>query len=106
MDKEAFTKRVLEALENLVTLKIVTVVGTYDAKASQPGPGTKMMRTRLNLLDGDRVTEIDPEFASGALAPLRDYHAQMEKQGNDIIKANIETIEKLIGMLAKLDVKK
>ena len=102
MDKEAFAKKVLDAFENLVTLEIVTVVGTYDSKANQPGPGAKMMRTRLNLLDGDKVTEIDPDFATGPLASLRDFHAQVEKQGHDIIKANLETIEKMLGLLDRL----
>lgn len=102
MDREAFTRRVLDAVENLVTLEIVTVVGTYDAKTNQPGPGAKMMRTRLNLLDGDKVTEIDPELATGSLASLREYHAQTEKQGNDIIKANLETIERMLGLLDRL----
>lgn len=103
MDKEAFAKRVLDAVENLVTLEIVTVVGTYDVKTNQPGPGAKMMRTRLNLLDGDKVTEIDPEIATGALASLREYHAQTERQGNEIIKANLETIEKMLGLLERLN---
>ena len=102
MDREAFTKRVLDAFENLVTLEIVTVVGTYDTKTNQPGPGGKMMRTRLNLLDGDKVTEIDPELATGSLASLREYHAQTERQGSDLIKANLETIERMLGLLERL----
>ena len=102
MDKEGFVKKILEAAEQLVTLEIVTVVGTYDAKTHQPGASSKMMRTRLNLLDGDKITEVDPDFVTGPLTSLRGYHADAEKQGNDIIKANLETIEKMLGLLDKL----
>lgn len=102
MDKEGFVKRILDAAEQLVTLEIVTVVGTYDRKTHQAGANSKMMRTRLNLLDGDRITEVDPDFVTGPLTSLRGYHADAEKQGNDIIKANLETIERMIGLLDKL----
>jgi len=102
VDKEGFAKKILEAAERLVTLEIVTVVGTYDSKTNQPGASSKMMRTRLNLLDGDKVTEVDPDFVTGPLTSLRGYHADTEKQGHDIIKANLETLEKMLGLLDKL----
>lgn len=102
MDKEALVKRLLETFEKLTTLEIVTVVGTYDGKTNQPGANAKMMRTRLNLLEGDKITEVDPEFVTGNLASLRDFHAQAEKQGHDIIKGNIEAIEKMLGLLDRL----
>lgn len=102
MDKEALVKRLLETAEKLVTLEIVTVVGTYDGKTNQPGANSKMMRTRMNLLEGDRITEVDPEFVNGPLSSLREFHAQAEKQGHDIIKGNIEAIEKMLGLLERL----
>jgi hypothetical protein len=102
VDKEALVKRLLETAEKLVTLEIVTVVGTYDGKTNQPGANSKMMRTRMNLLEGDRITEVDPEFVTGPLSSLRDFHAQAEKQGHDIIKGNIEAIEKMLGLLERL----
>ena len=102
MDKDGIVKRLLDTAEQLVTLEIVTVVGTYDAKTNTPGANSKMMRTRLSLLDGDKITEVDPDFVTGPFASLRGFHAEAEKQGNDIIKANIETIEKLLGLLERL----
>ena len=102
MDKEGLVKKLLETAEKLVTLEIVTVVGTYDGKTNTPGPSSKMMRTRLNLLEGDKITEVDPEFVSGPFAPLRDFHAQAEKQSHDIIKGNIEAIEKMLSLLERL----
>ena len=102
MDKEGLVKKLLETVEKLVTLEIVTVVGTYDGKTDQLGPNSKMMRTRLNLLQGDKITEVDPEFVNGQLSALRDFHAQAEKQGHDIIKGNIEAIEKMLALLERL----
>ena len=102
MDLDAFAKKVQDAFEKLVTLEVVTVVGTYDAQTKQPGPGSKMIRTRLNLLDGNKVTEMDPEIATGGLASLRDYHAQIEKQSNDLLKANLEAIERMLRLADQL----
>ena len=102
MDKESLVRQLIDSADRLVTLEIVTVVGTYDTKTNQPGAGSKMVRTRLNLLDGDKVTEVDPDFVSGPLASLRDFHVQAEKQGHDIIKGNIEAIEKMLGLLERL----
>ena len=102
MDKEGLLKRLAETAEKLVTLEIVTVVGTYDGKTNQLGANSKMMRTRLNLLEGDKITEVDPDFVTGPLAPLRDFHVQAEKQGHDIIKGNIEAIEKMLSLLERL----
>jgi hypothetical protein len=102
MTKQELQKAISDALGKLVTLEIVTVVGTYDTTARLPGAGAKMMRTRLNLLQGDKVTEIDEAFVTGPLAGLRDYHAQTEAAGHEIIKANLAALEKLLELVEKL----
>ena len=102
MDKAGLVKKLLETAGKLVTLEIVTVVGTYDDKINMPGPSSKMMRTRLNLLEGDKITEVDPEFVNGSLSTLREFHAQAEKQSHDIIKGNIEAIERMLAFLERL----
>ena len=57
MDKEGLVKKLLETAVKLVTLEIVTVVGTYDGKTNTLGPSSKMMRTRL-VLTGVKVASL------------------------------------------------
>lgn len=91
-----------DSFEKLLTLEIVTVVGTYDAKTRTPGSSSKMIRTRLDLLQGDKVTEFDEAFTNGALTELRDYHAKAEASGHAIITSNLATLEKLLATLGRL----
>jgi hypothetical protein len=57
------------------------------------------MRTRINLAEGDITTEIDPAFLTGDYTALRDFHAAREKQATDIIKANIDMLERLFNLV-------
>ena len=61
----------------------------------------KVIHTRIDLLQGDVVTQMDEEFATGKYQSLRDYHASHEKQGNEIIQANIKTLKSLFELLTQ-----
>lgn len=104
-----------EALENLVTLEIITAVG----KVKFPPPNTgnqphddhtilpdidyeqpsKTILSKINLLQGDIKTVFDSEFVTGEYAALREFHAEREKQGHDIIKENIKAIKELVDLI-------
>ena len=77
MKIQELEQKLHDSLEKLLTLEIVTVVGTYDAKTKTPGSSSKMIRTRLDILQGDKVTEIDEAFSNEPLTALRDYHAKV-----------------------------
>ncbi len=81
-------ERILQSIEDLVTLDINTIVDDGDTK--------KAIRSTLNLIDGDITTEMDITFVTGDLKELRDYHAQREAQGNQVIKDNIAALGELI----------
>jgi len=99
----------LEAsLENLITLEIVTSVGTVsptkrnkEGKREDPVPdlNAKLMRTRINLLEGDITTELDAEFVTGEYKELRTFHAAREQQAADIINRNIQAVAALIALI-------
>jgi hypothetical protein len=102
MTTKELQDKIVKALENMMTLQIVTVVGTYDSATNAVGTNSKMMRTSLNLLLGNKVTEVDEAFVTGPFAPLRDYHAQAEQGGHAIFSANLEILEKLLGIAGRL----
>lgn len=102
MNFQEFLGKVKDSIEKLSTLDIVTAVGplkydsvkkTYEAPESG---AASVMRTRIDLLQGDITTQLDEEFATGRYQGLRDYHAAREKQGHELIKSNIETLRQLV----------
>ena len=86
--------KILDALDNLVTLKITTSVLT--------GPGAedrRSMVTQIDLLQGDISTDIPKEFVDGGpYESLRAFHQEREQQGGDIVKANVEALKSLLGL--------
>lgn len=102
-----FLEDLKKAVVNAKTLEITTAVGpiTWDATKQEYVPAAdasiKAMKTKIDLFEGDMMTQMDPEFATGTLQNLRDYHLKTQSEGRDIIKQNVEALESLFG-LAKL----
>lgn len=101
-------KRLEESLENMLTLEIVTAVGAVqptvkdangDRKLAALADGAKILRTRIDLLQGDITTEMDPAFVTGDYEELRSFHAEREKQAIEIVNSNIEAVKSLIALI-------
>jgi len=90
------------ALSNLTTLEIVTTVVPVDVSSDEVTPGGKAMRTRIDLLDGDIRTEIDPVFLTEEYRLIRDLHTAREQSGNTIVQDNIKTLEELLRLARSL----
>jgi len=106
---ETFTQKLTNALENLAQLEIITAVGVvnFDAKADRTArhllaPDAKIMRTSIDLLQGDITTQMDPAFTTGELQALRDFHGARELQGAAIIKANVDTLSQILSLALRL----
>ena len=103
-----FLESLKKAVVNLKTLEITTAVGpiNWDATKQDYVPVTdasvKVMRTKIDLFEGDMVTQMDPEFATGGLQPLRDYHMKTQADGKDILKKNVEALEALFSLVRRL----
>lgn len=90
--------------QNLVTLEVATTVGPVNWTARRPedlakdgqGQPSKGMYTRIGLLDGDIMTQMDASFATGELGAIREFHLGQVRQGRAIIKDNIEAAQQLI----------
>jgi hypothetical protein len=102
-DLDALLTTLKNAAEALVKLEITTAVGPIKwdpaAKDYVVAEGDcKVMRTSLNILDGHKLTQMDPEFATGPLKPLVDYHRQAESEGHDILLKNIAAAKALFDL--------
>lgn len=102
--------KVKEIFNQLVTLNIVTVVGEVkipdgwpkDGELAVASSGAKALWTRIDLLQGDITRVIHPDFAADGGRGMRDYHASSERQAMEIVKTNIETLEKIAELAIKL----
>jgi hypothetical protein len=103
-----FVQEIKNALVNLKTLKIVTAVGaaTWNAQTRSyeptPGADVKVIQTTIDLLDGDMETLMDPAFVSGDLQSLREFHAQTERQGHEIVQKNLDAVKALFNLALHL----
>ncbi|MCF6159179.1 MAG: hypothetical protein E3K32_11585 [wastewater metagenome] len=94
-------EKIKNAVNNLVTLEIITAVGDVMLKDGKVSPvidyskNPNVMLTRVDLLQGDITTVFHEEFVTGKYQSLRDFHAGREKEGYEMIKANIAALERL-----------
>ncbi|MCB9565945.1 MAG: hypothetical protein H6710_01750 [Myxococcales bacterium] len=99
--------KILQALDSLTTLEIVTAVGPtpLDAKGKPLiGIGdAKVMASRIRLLDGDITNKIDEAYVKGELAPLRDFHETQVARGIEIIKGNIGALTELYRLIRQVE---
>jgi len=103
--------RVSAALENLVTLEIITAVGQVDPKKDgdphwpsiENVTDPEMIVSKINLLDGDVQTIFGEAFVTGDYQSLQAYHTDREKQGHQIIKDNIAALQELLKLARNLD---
>jgi hypothetical protein len=110
-DNKLVTK-IWDAVDNLVTLRIITAVGQPKMEKGKPEVDfdrAKVISTKISLLDGDITTVFDPEFVTGGYQCLREYHAAREKEGHQIVQSNIKAVEALLqlaGLKPKQEVEK
>lgn len=89
--KKSFEDKVSEKIEEIVTLKITTIVGTEEKG--------KKIQTTIDMIQGDIKTVIDEDFLKDdTLKPIYNFHSQREKQGTHIVKENISAIKEVISL--------
>lgn len=93
-------ENIKKAINELVTLRIVTAVGeiTKDEKGVPVidySQNPRIILTSINLIQGDITTVFHEEFVTGKYQSLQVFHAAREKEGYELIKKNIEVLEKL-----------
>jgi hypothetical protein len=99
--------RIKDAIENLITLEIITAVGQVDFNAEN-GPDLdqskdpKVILSKIDLIQGDIKTVYDPEFVTGNYKELKDFHKTREEQGHQIIKDNLDALMRLFNLAKDL----
>lgn len=96
MDVKGVVTKLENALKELVTLKITTRVGVEGAGDQ------KVVRTTIDLAQGDISMQIDPWFLEQSQAALLELHANREKQGAEIVKSNLAALAGLAKLLPEL----
>jgi len=103
--------RIRRSLANLTTLEIITAVGHVRYGAKDGGEGgrdfpdldydrdPKVMLSKIDLLQGDIKTIFNEEFVTGNYQGLRDFHEAREKEGHEIIRKNMEALERLWNLI-------
>ncbi len=93
------------ALSEAIELEITTwVVSADDGGIEQSDPQNALpgyrMTTRINIVDGDIENEIGSQFiGQGPYRELREFHLNQVKQGQEIIRRNLEAIKELFSFL-------
>lgn len=91
------------ALSEAIELEITTWVSSAEESnpAEQPSAGSRL-QTRINIVDGDISNEIGDQFLSnGPYHELQQFHFQQVKAGQEIIQNNLQSLQKLFGMLMR-----
>lgn len=106
--------KIKSAIENLVTLEIVTAVGDVKFQPKSDNEKDKIIATidynsapkailtKIDLLQGDIQTVLHEDFVTGNYSGLRDFHAAREAEGHAIIKENLAALEQLFQLAKKL----
>jgi len=97
--------KIIKSLKDLEQLKVVTVVGTTKVAASNADGDelkitvdpkkSKAIESIIHLAAGDITTKIDPDFLSGPLAGMRDFHNQQVTNGREVIATNFKALTDL-----------
>lgn len=94
---------ILDKMDKLVSLEIVTTVGDVEYKnnkfeiAFKDKP--KVLYSKIDLLQGDITTVMNQEYITGEYQALRTFHEEQITRGQDIIKKNIEAAKALASAL-------
>ncbi len=101
-----FVQNIETSISRLTNLEIKTIIGDYryeseESVAAKKEGDFKVMHSKINLIDGDVTTHISNDLVSEKYAWIRDFHAQKELKGHEIINGNIKAIISLFELYHK-----
>jgi hypothetical protein len=105
-----FLQRLEGALKDLVTLKVVTVVGDVSVSgsggdivvAARDGAAVEAASTEIDLLDGHIVNIFSPKFSDAGGGTLQAFHQTQVEKSNAIMAANLLELQKLAAALTTM----
>jgi hypothetical protein len=98
-----FLVKVEQALEEIVTLKIVTLIGPVSVAGAGTGAsvaiareaGTEAASTEIDLLTGHITNTFSTEFAALANGEMRNFHQSQVEKSQSIVTGNLAEVQKL-----------
>ncbi len=101
---------------NLATLKVTTCVGEIHAKRGDADSvgrtliepawkpeNTRILRTEINLIDGDAGNFLHEDFVGdGDAAVMREYHERQVVRAQDVVQRNVQLMMTLGDKFGKL----
>lgn len=102
-EEKNFVETILEKIDNLKTLEIRTIIGNFkwnpQTKKIEYAEGrVKSIITQIDLLEGDITTAFSEDFLEEPYSRIRDFHAEREKHGQEIINGNIKALRELVDL--------
>ena len=104
-------QKITGALEAIVNLHIITVVGkvtvtnAFNRKERNIdiAPDQQAMVTSIDLAQGDITNGLDAAFAPGSGDDaMREFHERQVKLGNEIIRRNLELLKEMATEIIEL----
>jgi len=101
-----FVRNIETNISKLASLEIKTIIGDYQVDHEENIMVKKdgefqVLQSRINLIQGDMVTNMSSELVTDKYAWLRDFHARKEERGHEIIDNNVKAIISLYELYKK-----
>ena len=104
---DSFLQTLKKAAENLINLKIVTVVGDVELSGDIQHPQVQFTKggtdteqivivTNINLIDSDITTAIPTKYENQVEGTIMKYHKEQVTQANATMDQKVKLIESLI----------
>ena len=103
----AFLEKLVAAAENLINLKIVTIVGdvtlsgtlerpVVEFSSDDPEKKQIVIATNINIVDSDITTIIPEKYENEVGGAIMKYHTEKVTQANESMDQRLEFIKSLI----------
>ncbi len=105
-DKNNFINTIVNKINNLKTLEIRTIVGPFEwnettKKIEFKKEEVKAIVTQIDLLEGDITTAFGEEFLREPFDKVREFHAEREQRGQEIIEGNFKALKAFVELAIK-----
>lgn len=101
-----FIKNVETRISKLTTLEVKTIIGDFEVDTDanvkvDAEQESQVIASKINLIEGDVTTYISNELVQDKFGWIREFHAEKELKGHEIVKGNINAIISLFDLYKK-----
>ncbi len=101
-----FIKNIETRISKLATLEIKTIIGEFEVDPEAniritSRDNSEIISSKINLIEGDITTYISDNLIREEFGWVRDFHAQKELKGHEIVNGNIKAVISLFDLYKK-----